>query len=136
MLAPINVLENRGIDGLVRDQYNSHNGAHETFYVDTQDFKVTTHQTHWLGLGYDSEAVEASETTGNGVLQSVSWKDGEPLQEEYSRSQFQALKDVVGDRVDDGELTLEEARSYMVKKLQTWSCEETAVIVPCDSVEL
>jgi len=60
MLAPINVLRTAASMEQVRDQYNSHNGAHETFYVDTQDFKVTTHQTHWLGLGYDSEAVEAS----------------------------------------------------------------------------
>ena len=102
---------------------------HEAFYVVSQDFEVTTYRTRWLGLEYDSAAVESSETTGNGVLQSVSRRDGEPRHEEYSHGQFQALKDVVGDRVDDGELTPEEARAYMVEKLRAWSREETEVLV-------
>jgi hypothetical protein len=107
---------------------------HGAFYVVSQDFDVTTYRIRWLGLEYACEAVKSSETTGNGVLQSVSWRDGEPLHEEYSHGQFQALKDVVGDRVDDGELTLGEARAYIVEKLQAWSHEETAVIVPYDGV--
>ncbi len=107
---------------------------HEAFYVVSLDFEVTAYRTRWLGLEYDCEAVEASETTGNGVLQSVSWRDGEPRHEEYSHGQFQALKDVVGDRVDDGELTLGEARACIVKKLRAWSRDETAVIGPHDSV--
>ena len=107
---------------------------HEAFYVVSQGFEVTAYHTRWLGLEYDCEAVESSETTGNGVLQSVSWRNGEPRHEEYSHGQFQALKDVVGDRVDDGEFTLREARAYMIEKLQAWSRDETAVIVPRDGV--
>ena len=107
---------------------------HEAFYVVSQDFEVAAYRTRWLGLEYDCEAVESSETTGNGVLQSVSWRDGEPLHEEYSHGQFRALKDVVGDRVDDGEFTLPEARAYIVEKLRAWSPDETAVIGPHDSV--
>nr|WP_135855139.1 DUF6735 family protein [Halorussus salinus] len=107
---------------------------HEAFYVVSREFEVTAYRTRWLGLEYDCEAVESSETTGNGVLQSVSWRDGEPLHEEYSHGQFQALKDVVGDRVDDGELTLEEGWAYMVEKLRAWSRDETEVIGPHDSV--
>ncbi len=107
---------------------------HEAFYGVSQDFEVTAYRTRWLGLEYDCEAVESSETTGNGVLQSVSWQDGEPRHEEYSHGQFQALKDVVGDRVDDGEFALREARSYIVEKLRAWSREEVEVIVPHDGV--
>src|SRR6056297_2092423 len=105
---------------------------HEAFYVVAEDFEVTAYRTRWLGLEYDSETVESSETTGNGVLQSVSWRDGEPRHEEYSHGQFQALKDVVGDRVDDGEFTLAEARAYIVEKLRAWSREEVEVIGPDD----
>ncbi|WP_276282846.1 DUF6735 family protein [Halorussus caseinilyticus] len=107
---------------------------HEAFYVVSQDFEVTAYRTRWLGLEYDCETVESSETTGNGVLQSVSWRDGEPVDEEYSHGQFQALKDVIGDRVDDGELTPGEARAYIVEKLRTWSPGEIAVIGPLNGV--
>jgi len=109
---------------------------HEAFYVVSRDFEVTAYRTRWLGLEYDAEAVKSSETTGNGVLQSVSWRDGELLHEEYSHGQFQALKDVVGDRVDDGEFTPGEARAYIIEKLRAWSRDETAVIGPHDGIEL
>jgi len=39
---------------------------------------MTAYRTRWLGLEYDGETVESSEAKGNGVLQSVSWRDGEP----------------------------------------------------------
>ncbi len=107
---------------------------HEAFYVVAHDFEVTAYRTRWLGLEYDCETVESSETTGNGVLHSVSWRDGEPLHEEYNHGQFQALKDVIGDRVDDGELTPGEARAYIIEKLRTWSPGEIAVIGPLDGV--
>nr|WP_276302755.1 DUF6735 family protein [Halorussus sp. DT80] len=107
---------------------------HEAFYVVSQDFEVTAYRTWWLGLEYDAETVESSETTGNGVLQSVSWRDSESLHEEYSHGQFHALKVIVGDRVDDGEFTLGEARAYIVEKLRAWSRDETAVIGPHDGV--
>ena len=107
---------------------------HEAFYVVSQDLEVTAYRTRWLGLEYNCEAVESSETTGNGVLQSVSWRNGEPRHEEYSHGQLQTLKDVVGDRVDDGEFAIREARAYIVEKLQAWSPDETAVIGPHDSV--
>ena len=107
---------------------------HEAFYVVSQDFKVTAYRTLWLGLEYDYEAVDASATTGNGVLQSVTWADGEPAHDEYVHGQFQALKDIVGDRVDDDEFTPGEARAYIIEKLRAWSREETAVLVPPDIV--
>ncbi|NEU59144.1 DUF6735 family protein [Halorussus sp. MSC15.2] len=105
---------------------------HEAFYAISEAFEVTAYRTRWLGLEYDCETVESSETTGNGVIQSVTWSDGEPLHEEYSHGQFQALKDVVGDRIDDGELTSREARTYIIKKLRDWSCDETEVLVLCE----
>ncbi|UPV98973.1 hypothetical protein M0R88_10580 [Halorussus gelatinilyticus] len=102
---------------------------HEAFYVVSEAFEVTTYRTLWLGLEYDCEAVDASPTTGNGVLQSVMWADGEPVHDEYVHGQFQALKDVVGDRIDDGDLTLEEARTYIIEKLRAWNSDETELLV-------
>lgn len=63
------------------------------------------------------------------MLQSVTWAGGEPVHDEYVHGQFQALKDVVGDRIDDGDLTLEEARTYMIEKLRAWSSDKTELLV-------
>jgi len=102
---------------------------HEVFYVVSQDFEVTTYRTLWLGLEYDCETVDASPTTRNGVLQSVTWANGEPVHDEYVHGQFQALKDIVGDRIDDDDLIPEEARTYMIEKLRAWSDRETELLI-------
>ena len=68
---------------------------HEAFFVVSTTFEVTAYRTLWFGLQYDSE------TVGNGALATVRWYDGEPVGDGHLQGQFAALKDVVGDMLDD-----------------------------------
>lgn len=102
---------------------------HEAFYVVSQRFEVTAHRTLWFGLQYDCEAVEDETTVGNGALCTVRWYEGEPVTDRFVRGQFQGLKDVVGDLIDDGVFTPEEATRYMIEKLSEWNDDNLEYII-------
>lgn len=93
---------------------------HEAFYTVTPAFEVTAYRTLWFGLQYDCESIEAGETVGNGALATVRWYDSDPVGDGYLKSRFQALKDVVGDMVDESVFTEAEAVAYMQEKLAEW----------------
>jgi len=96
---------------------------YEALYVVTSDFDVSAYLTLWLGLEYDCESITESQTVSNGALRTVSWHDGEPINDGYIQGEFQALKSVVGDLVDRDVFTSEEAIEYMKEKLAQWTSE-------------
>ncbi|WP_132061036.1 DUF6735 family protein [Halorussus amylolyticus] len=100
---------------------------HEALYVVSREFEV--YRTLWFGLQYDCETVKGASTVGNGALCTRRWFRGEPVSDGFIRGQFEGLKDVVGDLIDDGVYTPEEATEYMVEKLSEWSGDELEYLV-------
>ncbi|WP_136717380.1 DUF6735 family protein [Halorientalis salina] len=92
---------------------------HEAFYIVDRDFEVTAYRTLWFGLQYDCETVTDASTVGNGALRTVRWYEGEPVGDGYALGEFRALKAVVGDMLDRGVFTSQEAIQYIEEKLAT-----------------
>lgn len=90
---------------------------YEAFYVVSTDFRVTAYRTLWFGLDDYCDRVLYSDPVGNGALATVEWYDGEPVGDACIRESFAAMKDVVGDLVDRGVFTLDEATEYLQTKL-------------------
>jgi hypothetical protein len=101
---------------------------HEAVYVVDVDFEVTAYRTHWFGLDYDSESITAEPTVGNGLLRTVRWHDGTPVDDSYTNGEFRGLKAVVGDMVDWGVFTPETARDYLYLKLRELMPDDQSVI--------
>ena len=95
--------------------------SHEALYVVSSDFEVTAYRTHWFGLQYESKSVTAGETVGNGALRTVRWYDSEPVGDGFVQGEFQGLKAVVGDLVDRGVFSEDQALAYMETKVREWS---------------
>jgi hypothetical protein len=95
--------------------------SHEACYVVSRDFEVTAYRTHWFGLQYESKSVTEGETVGNGALRTVRWYDGEPVGDGFAQGEFQGLKAVVGDLIDRGVFSEDQALAYMEAKLREWS---------------
>ncbi len=102
---------------------------HEAFYVVTHEFDVTAYRTLWFGLQHVCEHICNGPKFGNGALQTVRWYDGEPVGDGPLRGRFEALKDVVGDLIDDDVLAHDEATEYMIEKLTAWCGEDQELIV-------
>ena len=102
---------------------------HEAFFEVAQDFEVTAYRTHWFGLTYDCETVTDAPTVGNGALRTVRWVDCEPVGDGAVRGEFRALKDVVGDMVDRGVFTPDEAQQYLQRKLGEWVRDRRDLII-------
>lgn len=103
--------------------------THEAFYVVTPEFEVTAYRTHWFGLQYNSESVTDAPAIGNGALRTVRWYDGEPVGDGYTQGEFRALKRVVGDMIDRGVFTHDEAIAYMSESLNSWTTEQADLII-------
>jgi hypothetical protein len=103
--------------------------THEAFYVVTPAFEVTAYRTHWFGLQYDSESVTDAPAIGNGALRTVRWYDGEPVGDGYTQGEFRALKRVVGDMIDRGVFTQDQAIAYMSESLNSWTTEQADLII-------
>ena len=80
-------------------------------------FEVTAYRTLWFGLQYDSETVEQEDAVGNSALATVRWYDGEPVGDGHLQGQFPALKDVVGDMLENDIFTPSIVRQYLKRKL-------------------
>lgn len=111
---------------------------HEACFVVDTEFAVTAYRTHWFGLQHDCETVTDSSTVGNGALRTVRWYNGEPVGDGFARGEFRALKDVVGDLIDDGVFTVAEGHSYMRAKLRDWVDDRQTLLIrtpadPCRS---
>jgi len=102
---------------------------HEAFYVVTTEFDVTAYRTLWFGLQHVCESVSDGQKFGNGALHTVRWYDGVPVGDGTLCGRFEALKDVVGDLVDDDVLNHETAIEYMIEKLTAWCDEDQELIV-------
>jgi len=103
---------------------------HEAFFVVSSTFEVTAYRTLWFGLQYDSETIEQGETVGNGALATVRWDDGEPVDDSHLQGQFPALKDIVGDMIDQGVFTPSTARQYLQQTLAEWVGDQQELLIP------
>jgi hypothetical protein len=97
---------------------------HEAFYRVGTDYEVTAFHVCWFGLDADCETVERSETVGNGAL--VAFR---PDSADFFRGWFRATKAVVGEMVDRGALTPDEATDYLADRVRTWA-DDREVMVP------
>ena len=88
---------------------------HEAFYRVETDYETTPFHVLWFGLDADSEAVDRSETVGNGAL--VEARDDA----DFLRGWFRGTKAVVGEMVDRGALSPEEATDYLAARVRTWA---------------
>lgn len=102
---------------------------HEAFYVVDNDFQVTAYRTHWFGLQYDCHTVDDAPTVGNGALRTVRWYEGDPVGDGHAQGEFRGLKDTVGDLLDRGVFTHDEAIEYMADKLDEWTDDTEELIV-------
>ena len=102
---------------------------HEALYVVSTDVDVTAYRTHWFGLHNVADTVEDSPLFGNGALRTVRWYNGEPVGDGFTQGEFKALKRVVGDLIDRGAFTHEEAVAYMKEKLIEWTDERAELII-------
>jgi len=101
----------------------------EAFYVVSSDFEVTAYRTHWFGLQNVANTAEESDRYGNGALRTVRWSNYEPVGDGLTQGEFRALKQVVGDLLDRGVFTHEEAKTYLAEKLDEWTGEHRELIV-------
>lgn len=102
---------------------------HEAFYVVSTDFDVTAYRTHWFGLQNVADTVAESDRYGNGALRTVRWYDDEPVGDGFARGEFTAAKRVIGDFLDRGHVTPEEAIVYLKTKLAEWTDERAELLV-------
>jgi len=82
---------------------------HEACYFVDRAFDIKAYRPYWFGLQYDCETVTESPRIGNGAVRAVRWYDGEPVGDSFANGEFRALKDVVGDLIDRGVFTPDEA---------------------------
>jgi len=118
--------------GLTNEEIITHHldfEYHEAFYVVTPEFDITAYRTLWFGLQHVCERISDGPKFGNGALQTVRWYDGEPVGDGPLCGRFEALKDIVGDLIDDDVLTREEAIEYMIEKLTAWCGKDQELIV-------
>ncbi|MFC7081329.1 DUF6735 family protein [Halorussus caseinilyticus] len=96
---------------------------HEAFYRVGTDYETTPFHVWWFGLDTESETVERSETVGHGAAVEARPDD------DFLRGWLRATKAVVGDGVDWGALTPEEATDYLADRAEAWA-DDREVILP------
>jgi len=106
---------------------------HEAFYLVDQSFDVTAFRTFWFGLQFDCRADHIDHpTVGFGALKRIHWHDGGPIGDRYDRGRWRALKAVVGDLIDQGVFTEQEAVSYLKSKLVSWTRDDETLLFAVD----
>lgn len=84
----------------------------------------------WFGLQYDCQTEDIDHpSVGVGALKTFRWHDGRPVADGRNRGQWRALKDVVGDLIDDGVFTEQEAIGYMKAKIIKWARPDEDLII-------
>lgn len=91
---------------------------YEALHVVDGDGDVTTWVVLWPGLGYESGTATTPERVGNGILVETPDYDFIRKQHRALNTQWAALRDVVGDNVDNGWTTVPEAGEYLRSKLK------------------
>ncbi|GGN25441.1 DUF6735 family protein [Halarchaeum nitratireducens] len=106
--------------------------AHEAFYVvhrDDWQLQVTAYRVFWFGLEDVATTARRAPTAGHGALRTVTWRDGDPINDEYVRGEFDALKAIVGDFLDRGVFASdEEALAYLKRVFREWSGDAEIVV--------
>lgn len=101
---------------------------HEAFYVVTLDWSIRTYLPLWFGLMYDSESIESADLIGNGALVEIT--DVQAIVNEWRalRSKWIALRDVLGDFIDNELYAPKDGPLYMRAKLEQWVTSSTNVL--------
>jgi len=103
---------------------------HEAFYLVDKSFDVTAFRTFWFGLQFDCRADHIDHpTVGFGALKRTRGHDGQPVGDPYEQGRWQALKAVVGDLIDRGVFTEQEALDYMKDTLAGWTGDDEEVLL-------
>ncbi|NEU57866.1 DUF6735 family protein [Halorussus sp. MSC15.2] len=96
---------------------------HEAFYRVEIDYETTPFHVLWFGLEADSDTVERSETVGHGAL-----VEARPEEDDRFSGWFCGTKAVVGDAVDWGALSREEAAEYLARRVETRADDRTVIL--------
>ncbi|WP_132057189.1 DUF6735 family protein [Halorussus amylolyticus] len=105
---------------------------HEAFFRVGDDYETTPFHVLWFGLETDSDRVERSETVGHGALLEARPWGVEPQPnagDDYLRGWFRGTKAAVGEMVDHGAVTPEEATDYLSARVESWG-DDREVILP------
>ncbi|GAD52042.1 hypothetical protein MBEHAL_0802 [Halarchaeum acidiphilum MH1-52-1] len=107
--------------------------AHEAFYVvrcDDWQLRVRAYRVFWFGLEDVATTARRAPTVGHGALRTVTWRDGDPTNDEYVRGEFDALKAIVGDFLDRRVFASEgEALAYLERMFREWSADADVHVV-------
>lgn len=101
------------LEEIITNQLDYH--LYEAFYVVSQSFDVTAYRTLWLGFSLEAESIERSPTDGHGILITVRWHGGEPIDDGYLRGRFDGKKSILGDFIDRGIFTESQATTYLLQ---------------------
>ncbi|WP_188884185.1 DUF6735 family protein [Halarchaeum grantii] len=107
--------------------------THEAFYVVNHEdgqLVVTAYRVFWFGLEDVATTATRAPMIGYGALRTVTWRDGERVNDEYVRGEFDALKAIIGDFLDRGVFASEgEALAYLERVFREWSSDADLDVV-------
>ena len=98
---------------------------HEAFYRVSQEYETTAFHALWFGLETDADRIERSDAVGHGALVEARPCEGD----DYLRGWFRGTKAAVGEMVDRGAMTSEEATDYLAARVESWA-DDREVILP------
>lgn len=98
---------------------------HEAFYRVSLEYETTAFHVLWFGLETDSDRIERSDAVGHGALVEARPREGD----DYLRGWFRGTKAAVGQMLDRGAMTPEEATDYLAARVQSWA-DDREVILP------
>jgi hypothetical protein len=88
--------------------------TYEALYVVTLSFDITAYRTFWLGFSTEAVSITRSPTVGHGILLTVRWRGGNPVDDGYLRGWFDGAKRIVANFIDRGEFTESQATTYLI----------------------
>jgi hypothetical protein len=92
--------------------------SHEALYDVSTSFEVTAYRTFWLGFSHEVVDLDRSPTTGNGLIATVRWYEGEPVGDGYCRGWFDGTKSILADAVGRGTFTEVQATQLLVDRFR------------------
>ncbi|MCU4800232.1 hypothetical protein OB920_07605 [Halobacteria archaeon HArc-gm2] len=103
--------------------------THEAFYVVDREFDITAYRTFSFAMDHVAHRTSEGTTVGNGALVPVRWNDGEPVGDGVLRGRLRALRSITRDMLDRDVFDENEARTYMIEKLQAWVNDDAEIHV-------
>lgn len=95
--------------------------------VVSESFDVTPYRALWFGFSEVCESVYGSDAFGNGALASVGVIGGERPEDEAFCARYRATKRTLGRSIDEGVLSVSEARQRLRRRVAEYEAEDRDV---------